>query len=260
MKDFEKITSKENDIVKLASKLVSSAKSRKENGLFILDGLRLCRDAVLNNFPVKFFIVSESSLAKFEQDAELIAGKSEKAYVVPEHIIKKISDTVNPQGFICICEMKNTDNISLSEIGRYVALENIADPSNLGAVSRTAEAFGFDGMLVSSNGCDPYNPKALRASMGALLRIPVFICENFTDEIRNTNLHTYAAVIDKNAEPINEVAFDKGLIALIGNEANGLTAETINACNTKITIPMSGKAESLNAATAAAIIMWEMSR
>lgn len=260
MNDFLKVTSKDNDVIKLASKLVTSAKARRENRMFVLDGLRLCRDAAQNGFPIEYFIVSESALVKFSDEASFIADKSQKNIVVPEHLIEKISDTVNPQGFILICEMKDTSSFEFVSEGRYIALENLADPSNLGAISRSAEAFAFDGIIIDKNGCDPYNPKALRASMGALLRIPVIVCDNFTNTIENSNLHTYAAIVDKEATPINTVCFEKGSIALIGNEANGLTAETVAVCNTKVTIPMTGKAESLNAATAAAIIMWEMSR
>lgn len=260
MSYFTKISSKDNEIVKLASKLVSSAKTRRENKLFVLDGLRLCRDAALNGFPIKYFIVSDSALEKFSDDAGFIAEKAEKSISVPDHIILKISDTVNPQGFISICEMKSTDVFEFNADGKYIALENLADPSNLGAISRSAEAFAFDGIIIDKNGCDPYNPKALRASMGALLRIPVIICENFTETIKKSDLVTYAAVIDKDATPINRISFKTGSIALIGNEANGLTKETVAVCDSKVTIPMTGKAESLNAATAAAIIMWEMSR
>ncbi len=260
MSSFERITSKDNDVVKLASRLISDAKSRKQYNSFVLDGLRLCRDAIYNDFPVEVFIVGESAYEKARQDAEALSSKAKKSYLVPDYIISKISDTVNPQGFICICKKKGQTSFLCSEEGLYIALENTADPSNLGAIARTAEALGIDGILISSEGCDPYNPKALRASMGALLRIPVFVVSDFVDYIKNSKLDTYASVVDNKAKSVREVCFKKGSIVLIGNEANGLTSDAVSVCDEKITIRMSGKSESLNAAAAAAILIWEMSQ
>lgn len=260
MPNFERISSKDNQLVKTAVSLVGSAKARKESNMFVLDGLRLCRDAVLNSFPVEAFIVSENAYDKFRQDADFIAEKSEKCYIVPSYIIEKISDTVNPQGFICICKMKENDGFVFDKNKLYIGLENLQDPSNLGAVSRSAEAFAFGGILVSSNGCDPYGPKALRASMGALLRIPVIDIGYFPSFLANCDLTSFAAVVDADAKHINDVKFKAGSLILVGNEANGLTSETISAADFSVTIPMTGKAESLNAATAASILIWEMSR
>lgn len=258
MSGFELITSRDNDIVKLSSQLVSNAKFRREQGKFVLDGLRLCKDAVLNNFPIDCFLVSESAFSKFEEDARFIAQNSERACIVPNHIVERISDTTSPQGFICVCSVKENNDNSLQSKGLYIALENMQDPSNLGAVARTAEALGIDGIIISKNSCDAHNPKALRASMGALLRIPIITVSDFKDFITNTRLKTYASIIDTTAKDVRKVEFEKGSIVLIGNEANGLTKETISVCDQKITIRMAGKSESLNAASAAAIIMWEM--
>ncbi len=259
MSCFERITSKDNAVIKTASKLLSAAKYRREEGLFVLDGLRLCKDAALNGFPIEHLIVGESAFDKFQQDAIFLSEKAKRCCIVPDHIISKISDTVNPQGFLCICKIRSGEEFLINPNGLYIALENISDPSNLGAIARSAEAFNFDGILVSEGGCDPYNPKALRASMGALLRIPVTVISQFNSFIADCGLDTYATVVDRSADSIRSAEFKRGSIALIGNEANGLTEAVVLACKNRITIPMTGKAESLNAATAAAIVMWEMS-
>ncbi len=259
MSYFERITSKDNTVIKNTSKLLSAAKYRREKGLFVLDGLRLCKDAALNNFPIEQLIIGESAFNKFQEDSFFLSERANKSYIVPDHIISKISDTVNPQGFLCVCAIPNMDSFSVNPDGLYIALENISDPSNLGAIARSAEAFNFDGIIVSEGGCDPYNPKALRASMGALLRIPVIVMAQFYEFIADCGLNTYATVVDQTADSIKSADFKKGSIALIGNEANGLTDTAIASCKKRITIPMTGKAESLNAATAAAIVMWEMS-
>ncbi|MBR3961788.1 MAG: RNA methyltransferase, partial [Clostridia bacterium] len=151
------------------------------------------------------------------------------------------------------------DKISeIDKKGRYIALENLSDPSNLGAISRTAEALGISGIIVSGNSCDPYSPKALRASMGTLLRMPVIIVDDFVEFLQASGLKLFACVV-RGGKKITDVIFSDGAAVLIGNEANGLTDSAISACE-KITIPMSGSAESLNASVAAAIAMWELKR
>jgi len=143
--------------------------------------------------------------------------------------------------------------------GKYLALENVQDPGNLGGIARTAEALGLDGLLVHG-GCDVYHPKALRASMGALLRLPVMQVDDLPTALRGSKLPCYAAVPDRDAMPVTQCNFFQGTIIAIGSEAQGLSQEAIAACAHKITIPMPGGAESLNAAAAAAILIWEMAK
>lgn len=257
--NFEKITARDNNNIKQVISLIASSKKRRENGLFVLEGLRLVDDAKLSGYSFKTLFLSETAILKNSEEAEALSKVSAKTYVLPDSLFEKISDTVNPQGFLAVCEISK----SLKELkrdGKYIALENLSDPSNLGAISRTAEAFGFDGIILSSDSADPYAPKSFRASMGALLRIPIMITDDIIDTAEKFGIKTYAAVIDENAAPINCVEFEKGSMVIIGNEANGIRKDTISKSNKLITIPMSGRAESLNAATAAAIIMWEMSR
>ena len=153
--------------------------------------------------------------------------------------------------------MRYLTTTNIDKKGRYIGLENLSDPSNLGAIGRTAEALGVSGILVSGNSCDPYSPKALRASMGTLIRMPIFVCDNLIETISENGLNAYACVVDGDAAPISEINFKDGDVLLIGNEANGLTDE-IKKNAKPITIPMRGNAESLNAAAAASIAMWEM--
>ena len=153
--------------------------------------------------------------------------------------------------------------VRFDKIGKFIALENIQDPSNMGTILRTAEAIGVNGVIISQNSCDIYNPKSLRGSMGAVFRIPVLVVENMSEEIIKLNdegFTTYAAVPDKNAININKTSFKDASVIVLGNEGNGLAKETMSSCMYLITIPMLGRAESLNVATAASIMMWEMVR
>lgn len=256
MKDFTVITSKDNPVIKSVSSLQNSAKTRRETGLFVLEGLRICYDALENAVPFKQLIVSKTAFKKQEDKIEVLAENSEKCYLVEDYLFTKMSDTENPQGIIAVGKLPQ-NNANLDINGKYIALENIQDPSNLGAISRTAEALGVSGIILSG-GCDPFSPKALRASMGTLLRLPLIKTENLSDLLKNSNMKSYACVVDGYKKQINEVTFDNGSIVIIGNEANGITEETRSFADCLVTIPMKGKAESLNAAVAASIAMWEM--
>ncbi len=257
MEKFKKITSKDNSLIKLVCALQGSSKERKEHNLFVLEGLRICDDAYLSSIEFDKLIVSETARNKHKEDVERFAKTSVECYEIPDSLFKKISDTSSPQGIIALARMpKKSDDIDKN--GRYVALENINDPSNLGAVSRTAEALGVDGIILSSGSCDPYSPKSLRASMGTLLRMPIIILEDFARDIKASGLKSYACVVDSDALPITEVNFVGGSVVMIGNEANGLSDEVKAIANERITIKMLGKAESLNASVAAAISIWEM--
>ena len=258
MSDFKAITSRENSLIKLVSFLQTSAKKRRENGLFVLEGLRICLDALDNSIRFDKLIVSKTALLKHGDTVRLFAENSDECFEIPDSLFTKISDTKSPQGIIAVCKIIERKSSEINPRGKYVALENVADPANLGAVSRTAEALGASGLILSKDGCDPYSPKALRASMGTLLRVPVFIFDDFAEELVYSGLKSYACVVDKKAESIKEQQFSGGSVVIIGNEANGITEETKVAADKLVTIPMSGRAESLNAAAAAAIAIWEM--
>ena len=257
MPDFIEITSKDNPLIKFVSGLQASSKQRKENNLFVLEGLRICDDAYQNNIKFDKLIVTKNALEKHSEEIKQFAKNSENLYILREDLFKKISDTNSPQGIIAVANLP-VSNSQISKCGRYIALENLADPSNLGAIARTAEALGVDGIIMTADSCDPYAPKSLRSSMGTLLRLPIFVVDNLIDFISQNNLRSFACVVDKDAESISSQAFNDGDVLLIGNEANGLTDDTKQKADKQITIKMQGKAESLNAAAAAAIAMWEM--
>ena len=256
MTDFKRITSKDNAFIKQVSLLQTSARERKKTGSFVAEGLRILLDCYENNVQFLSLVVTDEFLNKHGNDVEKLANNASEIVVVTDAVFTKISDTTNPQGVLAVIEMPKSNAQQIKANGKYIALENVADPSNLGAVSRTAEALGVDGIILSDNGCDPYSPKALRSSMGTLLRMPVIVLDDFTAALKNSGLSLYACVVS-GGKSIKDTVFSNGSIVIIGNEANGLTEETI-AISQKITIPMSGRAESLNAAVAASIAMWEL--
>ena len=255
-----KIDSISNDKVKLAIKLCTSSKHRKKEGLFFLEGLRLCRDAALTGYKIKYAFFTAEAISRYSEDVEFICDNSDFCYEISQAVCSKISQTESTQGVFCICEIdESCADIDYS--GKYIALENIQDPANLGAIARTAEALGVDGAVLCSC-CDRFSPKSQRASMGSLLRLNVIECDNLSEFLLNAEkngMKLYATTPDSNALKITECDMKGGVIAVIGNEGNGVSEEVFSVCS-KVTIPMSGRAESLNASMAAAITMWEMLR
>lgn len=258
--NFKKISSKDNSLIKLVSSLQTSAKARRENSMFVLEGLRICDDA--NSCGIMFdkLILTENFYSKNTEQCEEFAKNANEIYLLDDKLFKKISDTTSPQGIIAVCKTDSIKQKDFDKEGKYIALENLSDPSNLGAISRTAEALGISGIILTDNSCDPLSPKVLRASMGTILRLPLYLTDNLTDFIKKNNLVSFSCVVEKNAQMITDMSFQNGSVVLIGNEANGLTEETVKNSDFAVTIPMNGAAESLNASVAAAIAMWEMMR
>lgn len=254
-----KITSKENQIIKDVKKLNNSSKYRYEKKSFVIEGLRLIEDAADNSIQFLHLLFTEEFEQKHPSFIKKFLSNSKEAYMVSQQLLSSVSDTKTPQGVLAIAKMpENNKKINLE--GKYIALENLQDPSNLGAVARTAEALGIDGIFISSDSCDIYSPKVLRSSMGTTLRMPIFVCDNLLSELKANNFKTFACVVHGDSIKLGTFSFEKGSVAVIGNEGNGLSKEMIENCDKRIIIPMNGRVESLNAAVAASIVMWEMVR
>lgn len=255
------ITAKDNKTVKHISKLLTKSRYRKEQGLFVVEGLRLCYDAVRSGAFIDTLICTDEAIEKHSDVVSQLQEKARASYKVSSNIFSLLSDTKTPQGVICV--VKALDNkLQFDTINnKYVLLQNMQDPSNLGAVLRSADALGFSGVVLTKDSCDIYSPKVCRASMGAVFRVPFMICEDECEFVKEFNEFgkSYAAVV-RNGTSITELDYAGTSLLCIGNEGNGLTEDLVNSCTYPVTIPMKGNAESLNAAAAAGIIMWEMIR
>jgi len=259
------ISSKDNPLIGEMRQLLSQAKHRQKTGRFVIEGVRLCEDAARSNAKIVTFVYTERAKEQYADLWKQVTAAAENAVCITEKLVSLIADTKTPQGFFAVCEqaIRPFEATVLKQGGRYLALENIQDPSNMGTVIRTAEAMGLDGLLLSADCCDVTSPKVVRGSMGGVFRLPISVCADFVHAIaqwQENGFSVYACVPDRAATSICEVSFAQGGIALIGNEANGLCAETVAAATMPITIPMNGNAESLNAAVAASIVAWEMVR
>lgn len=256
---MKEILSKDNKIIKYISKLQSSAKFRREEHCFVAEGLRVCLEAVLSGAKILTVLVTDTALNKHAEALESLLYCGAEVYLTSEKAMSACCETKTPQGVICIIKTLD-NNIDLDTINnKYILLECVQDPSNLGTVLRTADALGINGVVMTKDCCDIYSPKVCRGAMGALYRVPFLIIDNAPDFIREFNLKgtSYAAVV-RDASSVCDVKFKGTSLVAIGNEGNGLTEETINACSHCITIEMRNNAESLNASIAAGILMWEM--
>lgn len=262
---MELISSRKNALARYAAKLSASAEFRREEGQFLIEGARLCADAAVSGVRITVLFSTEQAEGRYPEYLARIRPCAEQEYQITDPVAQLLSDTKSTQGIFCICAMNARCSTldTADPAGKYAALENIQDPSNLGAVLRTAEAVGVDGVLLLGSCCDPFAPKALRAGMGAVFRLPLIASPDGADAVKalqSRGFSCYAAVPAADAVPITQCHFGGGSVILIGNEGNGLTPETIAACKMRITIPMKGRAESLNAASSAAILLWELSK
>lgn len=259
---MEKITGKNNGLVKNVKKLLSSSKERRLQGLFVLEGARLVFDVLNSFYKIKYFLVTQSAYDKYSDKADEMIKLAQSAFFISDEVAEKLSDTKNSQGVFAVCHAETVYKFEYKANAKLIALDNVQDPGNLGTIIRTAEALGIDGVFVGG-GCDIYNPKVLRASMGSMLRINIIPTDTLAEELitfKQMGLHVYATSPDSNAKHITELDFSDGAICVIGNEANGVSDEIKKICDMLVTIPMLGRAESLNASVAASITMWEMLR
>ncbi|PWL46040.1 MAG: RNA methyltransferase [Clostridiales bacterium] len=258
---MEKITAKDNEKIKRYAKLASQKKARDVQGLFVIEGAKLFEEAARSDVQVEQVFLSESFLPRFEHLQK--PSSMPPVFLIGEAVEHKIAGSPSPQGIYAVCK-KLDKPLNLGKIdnnGKFIALWDLQDPGNVGTIFRAAEAMGISGILVSENCCDVYSLKTIRAAMGSLFRMPFLITDldAFLQKYRDS-LHSYAAVVDRDALPLPSVDFSGGSVVVIGNEGNGLSSQQANCCRDKLTIPMLGSAESLNAAMAATIIIWEMAK
>lgn len=262
MRNYKEISSKDNEKIRLYVRLCENKKARKENGMFTLEGLRLISDAVYENAELHCVFVTETTMSKHGDALDFLDCENVKnAYIIPDELGKKLSLTDGTQGIFAICGTLDKSIISdtINIGGKYIVLHNIQDPGNLGTIIRTADAVGVNA-VVTVNCCDIYNPKTIRSTMGSLFRMKIVDTDIMSalSVFKEKNISTFAAVIDNDALSLRECDFNSGAAVLIGNEGNGLPADIVNECTHRLTIKMQGNINSLNAAMAAGIIMWEL--
>lgn len=251
------ISSRENPLIKETAALVADKKARKQSGLFVAEGARLCSEACKSGAKVLRLFVTEEAEKKYPEYLSSLLSEAKEVYNITCSVAEKISDTKSPQGVFAVCRIEEKP-MDLSEEGLFVLLSNLQDPGNIGTILRTCEAMNAKGVFLC--GCaDCFSPKVLRGTMGCIFRLPIKVFSETAEALavlKENGIETYASALAENALLLPNVKFSKKSCVLIGNEGNGLEHGVIESCDNVVMIPMPGKAESLNAASAAAIMIY----
>jgi TrmH family RNA methyltransferase len=249
--------SRDNKSVKLALKL-KSKKYREAEGKYLVEGIRFVEEAIKEGI-VDFILFSQKlfSTSDPERAMDIDCNKFE----IDEELFKELCGTENPQGILAVVSKKNYCYEDIKNDFVIIA-DGIQDPGNLGTIIRTADAAGAGGVIITKGTVDVYNDKTLRATMGSIFHIPIIFAEDFNAlgaELKEQGYIINAASLE-GSKYIYDCNFEGKTAIIIGNEANGIPAEHMDAVTQKIKIPMPGKAESLNAAAATAVIIYEVLR
>lgn len=258
------ITSPGNTRIKSLVSMRQKAKVRREAKAFLTEGVKMFLEAPAER--IREVYISESFSCPDGKTKEAVNEKLKGiAYeTVSEEVFRKISDTCSPQGILCVMQAYDYQlpDLLQKEHPLLLLLEDIQDPGNLGTMIRTGEGAGIDGVIMSRDTVDVYNPKTIRATMGSIYRMPFYYADDFANTIREleeNKIEVFAAHL-KGKAAYDTFDYTGSCAFLIGNEGNGLKTETADLADCYMRIPMEGEVESLNAGIAAAVLMYEASR
>jgi len=239
------LTSSKNEKVKYYTKIMNSKRERDKEKLFIVEGIHLVEEAIKANV-VEEIIISDNKYDYVGHDVR---------YYVTDEIMNKICNTVTPQGIIALC--KQQDNLSFNSYNRLLLLDNIQDPGNLGTIIRSCDAFNFDGIIMNQHTVDVYNPKVVRATQGAIFRVPLMKkdFDSYIPYLKEMHIIIYGTALE--GENLAEIRSSQNMAFIMGNEGNGISESFLKMTHKNIYIEMNGKSESLNVAIAASIIMYK---
>lgn len=262
MKKSDMISSTSNPRVKNIVSLQKKGKERRQQGLFVIEGRKLFEEVLRDAKDALCEVYVTEAYLETDNQRKMLAGVSYET--VSENVMKTMAETMEPQGILATVRIPQYDKKALlaKEEAVWIALEDLRDPGNLGTVLRTAEAAGVTGVLLSGSSVDMYNPKVVRSTMGAIFRVPHFYAEDFLrelEEMKKSGATLYAAHLS-GTQYYDEPEYAGCSVILIGNEANGLSEAASETANCLVKIPMEGKAESLNAAVATSLFVYEAYR
>ncbi len=262
-KGFNMITSFANAKVKQVVSWQNKAKERRKDNVFLAEGIKMYEEAPGES--VREVYIIEETRKKMEEHPALWEKLQQTGYeIVSEEVFAKMSDTQTPQGILTVLKRPEYSLEELLKIENplFVVLEDLQDPGNLGTIVRTGEGAGVTAVIMSKNTVDIFNPKTIRATMGSIYRVPFVYTESIEDTIKslhNAGVKTYAAHL-KGDTYYSSFSFREPTAFLIGNEGNGLKKSTADAASAYLKIPMEGQVESLNAAIATSLLMYEAHR
>ena len=245
------ITSTANPLVKAWRQLKTPA-GRRAHGLFLAEGEHLCQEAVKAGVqPLLLIDQGRADALKTLLDSGC------EAFLVSDKVIAALADSKTPQGCIAVCPLPAAQPLS-SAGPRLLALNRLQDPGNLGTILRTLDAAAFDGLLIDPGCADPFSPKAVRASMGAVVRVPVYACDSLAEALAQLPGHVKVAGDLQGSPYFDHPPFGDKVCLLVGNEGAGLEEAVLQQADHRLRLPIPGAAESLNAAVAAGLMIYDV--
>src|SRR5699024_1493089 len=244
------IESKKNDEIKQLKKL-SATKNIRKTGTYMIEGFHLVREADQYEQDFVKLLVTE----KYQED-RLVKKYHEIAVTISEDVAKDLSETKTPQGIFAVIKVQNSDDLTEFS-GKWVMMDDVQDPGNVGTIVRTADAAGYDGVITSMDTADFYQPKVQRSMQGSQFHLPIYRM-NINDAItlaKEADLTIYVSEVNDQAKRYNELANKDKFALIMGNEAHGVSQDVLNQVDENIYIPILGQAESLIVAVAAGVLM-----
>lgn len=245
------IESKKNDEIKQLKKL-SATKNIRKTGTYMIEGFHLVREAdQFDQEIVKLFVTEKY------QDDRLAKKYYDIATVISEDVANELSETKTPQGIFAVIKVQADDDLKEFS-GKWVMLDDVQDPGNVGTIVRTADAAGYDGVITSLDTADFYQPKVQRSMQGSQFHLPIYRMDinRAINMAKKSGLKVYGSEVNAQAKPYNELEKTDDFALVMGNEAHGITQDVLNETDENIYIPILGKAESLNVAVAAGVLMY----
>ena len=250
------ITSNQNSKIKLVRALLGRAKERREAGAFVAEGVRLVEEAVKANWTCRFALYDETLSERGKSQVESLRSRGVDVEEVSASVMKSISETEAPQGILAVLEQSQ---LPIPDSRNFILIpDQIRDPGNLGTLLRSAAASGVQAVLIPPETTDAFAPKVLRSGMGAHFRLPIHAMT--WEEIEKTINGLQVYVADMDGQSCWDVDLSKPIALIVGNEAEGASESARKLANGKISIPMSGETESLNAGVAGSVLMFEILR
>ena len=252
---MQQISSVNNKLVKELAKL-NKKKYREDTGLYIIEGFHLFEEALKANRRYQYLLGTEDALAKAEEDYDVDLS-AKNVILINKAIARHLSSTKNSQEIFMVLKISQPKEFPFN-YGKWVLLDNLADPGNVGTIIRTADAAGFDGVILSPESVDLYNPKTQRAMQGSQFHIDLIISDlvDAINQFESNGIPVYASMLDKTAKKLPDFDPVPQLGLVIGNEAHGVSDFIAKLSDEKLYIPIKGQAESLNAAVAAGIMIY----
>lgn len=253
------ITASSNKTYKFIKSLATK-KGRTESGCYGVEGIKSVGEAIASVENLRLVAVNEALAEKCAEIVREAQKRGIDVYAVSERLFAAMCDTKTPEGVMCVIEMRSETEIVRE--GMYLYCDGVADPGNAGTLIRCADAAGASGVVFSGGSVDIYNPKTVRATMGSLFHLPIYTDRDgdFIDKMKKASYRVISGALTHDAKDYRQVSYPKNTVIVVGNEANGISEDTLAKSDDTVIIPIVGKAESLNVAVAGSILMYEWRR